>query len=80
MIRLQVGSTAHIGDSMSEPIDAQTAADQILLLERSALDRWGQGDPGGFLELYAAGITYFDPSTALAVAASIAVLDGFKWA
>jgi ketosteroid isomerase-like protein len=35
--------------------------DEIVLLERGALDRWGRGDPGGFLELYAPNVTYFDP-------------------
>ena len=35
--------------------------DEILLLERGALDRWGAGDPGGFLDLYAPNVTYFDP-------------------
>lgn len=40
-----------------------TAADQILALEREALDRWGNGDPGGFLELYGDDISYFDPVT-----------------
>ena len=35
--------------------------DEIVLLERQALDRWGAGDPGGFLELYAPNVTYFDP-------------------
>ena len=49
---------------MANAIDARTSADQILMLERGALDRWGKGDPGGFLELYAADITYFDPVTA----------------
>jgi len=39
-------------------------AEQILGLERAALDRWGRGDPGGFLDSYAAEITYFDPLTA----------------
>jgi ketosteroid isomerase-like protein len=39
-------------------------ADQIILLERAALDRWGKGDPGGFLELYANDVSYFDPLTA----------------
>lgn len=41
-----------------------TAADEIIALERAALDRWGSGDPGGFLELYADDISYFDPVTA----------------
>ena len=35
--------------------------DEVIALERWALDRWGKGDPGGFLSLYADEITYFDP-------------------
>src|SRR5262245_25761848 len=34
----------------------------IIALERSALDRWGKGDPQGFLETYARDVSYFDPS------------------
>ena len=52
---------------MIDKIDVRTSADQILMLERCALDRWGQGDPGGFLELYGADITYFDPLTAVRI-------------
>lgn len=33
----------------------------IITLERQALDRWGRGDPQGFLETYAQDVTYFDP-------------------
>lgn len=33
----------------------------ILALERAALDRWGQGDPAGFLEICAPEVTYLDP-------------------
>jgi ketosteroid isomerase-like protein len=33
----------------------------IIALERAALDRWGKGDPQGYLESYAPDITYFDP-------------------
>jgi ketosteroid isomerase-like protein len=36
-------------------------ADPIVALERGALDRWGRGDPGGYLDLYARDVTYFDP-------------------
>jgi ketosteroid isomerase-like protein len=35
----------------------------IIALERGALDRWGKGDPQGYLDLYAPEITYFDPTT-----------------
>jgi uncharacterized protein (TIGR02246 family) len=44
-----------------------TAADDfkpetIIALERSAIDRWGKGDPQGFLETYAPDVSYFAPS------------------
>jgi uncharacterized protein (TIGR02246 family) len=42
----------------------QPGADEVIALERSALDRWGKGDVGGFLSLYADEITYFDPMQA----------------
>jgi ketosteroid isomerase-like protein len=35
--------------------------DRIVALERAALDRWGAGDPLGYLEIMAADVTYFDP-------------------
>lgn len=44
--------------------EPQATADQIVALERAALDRWGRGDPSGFLDLYDTDITYFDPLTA----------------
>ncbi len=39
------------------------AEDEIIALERAALDRWGAGDPFGFLETYADEISYFDTAT-----------------
>jgi ketosteroid isomerase-like protein len=38
-----------------------SVADEILALERAALDRWCQGDPSGFLEICADDVVYFDP-------------------
>ncbi len=35
---------------------------ELVQLERACLDRWGDGDPGGFLEAYAPDVTYFDPT------------------
>lgn len=35
--------------------------EHIIALERGALDRWGKGDPDGFLELMAEDESYFDP-------------------
>ncbi len=37
------------------------AAEEIVALERAALDRWCRGDPSGFLEISLPGISYFDP-------------------
>jgi ketosteroid isomerase-like protein len=38
------------------------ATPTVIGLERQALDRWGHGDPGGFLDTYADDVTYFDPA------------------
>lgn len=38
----------------------QDAVEAILAIERSALDRWSQGDPLGYLEVHAEDVTYFD--------------------
>lgn len=36
-------------------------AQKIISMERAALDRWGKGDPSGFLEISADDVSYFDP-------------------
>ena len=36
-------------------------AEEIIRLEKAALERWGSGDPSGFLELSAEDVVYFDP-------------------
>ena len=36
--------------------------DTIIAMERAALDRWGKGDPSGFLEICAPDVVYFDPT------------------
>jgi ketosteroid isomerase-like protein len=41
------------------PIDEVSL--QIINMERAALDRWGRGDPDGFLEISAPDVAYFDP-------------------
>ena len=33
----------------------------FIAIERRALDRWGNGDPDGFLDSYSQDISYFDP-------------------
>ena len=49
-----LGQSAPKGASMN-------AAEQVISLERSALDRWIRADPDGYLGLYAKNATYFDP-------------------
>jgi ketosteroid isomerase-like protein len=34
----------------------------VIAMERAALDRWGKGDPGGYLEIMSPEMTYFDPT------------------
>jgi ketosteroid isomerase-like protein len=43
--------------------EQKTAAENILALERAALERWGRGDPGGYEEISAPDVSYFDPFT-----------------
>jgi ketosteroid isomerase-like protein len=49
---------------MVSGVENITNTERIIMLERGALDRWGKGDPGGFLDLYSTDVTYFDPLTA----------------
>ena len=39
----------------------------ILAIERAALDRWGKGDPRGYLDVSAEDLTYFDPFVPLRI-------------
>jgi ketosteroid isomerase-like protein len=41
---------------------ADDPTDTIVAMECAALDRWGKGDPSGFLEICAPDVVYFDPS------------------
>ncbi len=43
---------------MSQKSDIAT---RIIAMERAALDRWGNGDPSGFLEICDPEVVYFDP-------------------
>jgi ketosteroid isomerase-like protein len=63
---------------MNNTSEAQTSANHILALECAALERWGKGDPGGFLEVYATDITYFDPLTARRIDGLPAMADYYN--
>jgi hypothetical protein len=43
-----------------EPVES--VSEEVIALERSALDRWICANPDGYLELAAPEITYFDPN------------------
>ena len=46
---------------MTQSTSTSHVATEIIELERRALDRWGKGDPSGFLEISASDVVYFDP-------------------
>ena len=46
---------------MATTDDVAQVTTKILALERAALDRWGKGDPGGYLEINDSSVSYFDP-------------------
>ena len=41
--------------------NVQEITAEIIALESAALERWGNGDPSGFLEICASDVVYFDP-------------------
>ena len=49
------------GATTAQQPAADNTAKVIIAAERAALDRWGNGDPQGYLDLYADDVTYFDP-------------------
>ena len=51
---------------------------EVIALERAALDRWGAGDPSGFLETYASEITYFDAGTERRIDGRAAMADYYR--
>ena len=58
---ISCGLAAACGQYAGDRGASVTVREQIIALERSALDRWITADPGGYLDLYAKDATYFDP-------------------
>lgn len=46
----------------AQSTDDRAIANQIIAMERAALDRWGKGDVNGYLEIMTDDVTYFDPT------------------
>jgi uncharacterized protein (TIGR02246 family) len=60
---LVLGVSASVAMTVSRPMERPAqGGEEVVALERAALDRWGKGDVEGFLSLYADEITYFDPT------------------
>jgi hypothetical protein len=53
------------GGALLGVVAAATVADDegstIIAIEKRALERWGKGDPSGFLEISDPDVVYFDP-------------------
>lgn len=47
--------------SIAAKTSSESVAAKIIAMERAALDRWGKGDPDGFLEISDPDVVYFDP-------------------
>jgi len=43
--------------------DKDSVSVLIIRMEKTALERWNNGDPSGFLEISAEDVVYFDPMT-----------------
>lgn len=52
------GAILGLACSQAGPDDDES---RIVAIERAALERWGQGDPSGFLEICDEDVVYFDP-------------------
>ncbi len=63
---LSFGFTVSCSTLAQERIDSRDKlSEEIIALERAALDRWITGDPQGYLDLYAPAVTYFDPKKSM---------------
>jgi len=52
----------YVRDILIPMIETAKIKIEIIGLERAALERWGKGDPQGYLEIMAPDTTYFDPA------------------
>lgn len=64
MVMLANGCEQKLESPVVKPQTDEEIAAKIIAIETAALDRWGKGDPSGFLEITAPDVAYFDPSLA----------------
>ncbi len=53
--------TGYSQGSTTTDSDKENIATTIIALEKAALEEWNKGNPSAYLDIYAEGITYFDP-------------------
>ncbi len=61
ILSMMFGCTSNNGGKEMSETDRQQIADTLIGMEKAALERWGNGDVDGFLEMIAEDYTYFDP-------------------
>jgi ketosteroid isomerase-like protein len=63
VLLLLCGLVASCATPSQDGASTDRVAEEIIALERSALDRYVSADPQGYVDLYAQDVTYFDPTT-----------------
>ena len=61
-----------------EMSNVQDITAAIIALENAALERWGKGDPSGFLEISAPDVVYFDPYQEMRIDGKEALAELYK--
>jgi hypothetical protein len=59
-------------------MENNSLAQKIISLEKAALDRWGKGDPSGFIEISADDVCYFDPFLESRIDGKQALIDLYE--
>ncbi|MDH7600279.1 MAG: nuclear transport factor 2 family protein [Sedimentisphaerales bacterium] len=67
-----------LGGNQAQQKEAEKIASTILQMEQSALDKWCQGDPSGYLQIFAPEIIYIDPDQAVKLNGLPAVTELFE--
>lgn len=61
LVLLLAGCGERFGTERAAMQNEKATAAKIIAMEKAALDRWGRGDPSGFLEISSPDVVYFDP-------------------
>jgi ketosteroid isomerase-like protein len=53
-------------------------SEEIVAMECAALERWGKGDPSGFIEICAPDVVYFDPHLKMRIDGLDALIEYYE--